>query len=520
MKTKILIVLLIVGIVLVSGCIQQKPTEELPKGEMPTVEEKPTKTPTTTQPPETPSAEITTADELNNKIVRCIELTDIKKVAEGVPTDKISSYVCIAETIGNVKKLSLCEKITRQSIRDYCIVKLTENLEDVSVCEKLIDQKYRFACIGIAALNTLDVSLCDKIGGAGGKDGCIFNIAMKKRDTSLCQKLTSRTYVDPEYCANFIDRLEKTLKDVLGTCEPRKTPSEQAQCIADVASLAKDVSVCDLTDKLKGAPFDAKTECIFLVAARTGDLSLCEKIRYDKYKGLSKDHCILKMAKERKDLLLCDKLLDSGLKEECIKDSIPSVFALIWHVDIEQMKKEQPLISECERAEGLYQKNECYYNQAINTKNFLICKKIKDDWSYRENCYYNLSMALQNASLCNEIIGRKDECFIKQVAECEKIENSEEKIACYIQVGRALKGVQLYDREKHAGYTGYTICEIIDEELRQNCYEEQRKGCGKIEAENERDGCYQAAAIGLKDSKLCEKITNSARKENCYNQLK
>lgn len=50
MKTKFLIGLLIIGIVLVSGCIQQKPTEELPKEEVPTVEEKPTETPTTTQP--------------------------------------------------------------------------------------------------------------------------------------------------------------------------------------------------------------------------------------------------------------------------------------------------------------------------------------------------------------------------------------------------------------------------------------------------------------------------------------
>ena len=69
------------------------------------------------------------------------------------------------------------------------------------------------------------------------------------------------------------------------------------------------------------------------------------------------------------------------------------------------------LIKECDKKQGENIIKECYFDNAIKTRNSIICDKIQNEYS-RDSCYTGVAAAKADTSICNKIKneGRKNFC--------------------------------------------------------------------------------------------------------------
>jgi len=107
--------------------------------------------------------------------------------------------------------------------------------------------------------------------------------------------------------------------------------------------------------------------------------------------------------------------------------------------ELNQTKKVQKIILECENIDNPLLKEECYKTVAIKTANISICEKIKLHYQAADECYLHFAEKNNNFSLCRKIIltENRDYCYLKFAKEkrdpslCEKITDAAIKKLCY-----------------------------------------------------------------------------------------
>lgn len=185
-----LIAVLIISIVLISGCTsdrEYKQPSKVTQSTTSTTEPSPVEEPSVTEEKSVVEiyCDVGGCDMLN----RCTECYE-----EG-------------NTIyGGIKKegISYCDRFSdyRNSV---CFYLAAMSREDVSLCDKISISSKKNFCIAMVAIVKKDVSLCGEIAPSGGgkwtkstddKDGCILWVAEAKKDVSLCERITDSLFKD------------------------------------------------------------------------------------------------------------------------------------------------------------------------------------------------------------------------------------------------------------------------------------------------------------------------------------
>jgi hypothetical protein len=151
------ILFLIVGLVFISGCIQQKSDQG-------------TTTHTTT------AAGITTTTRPHGNFSGLPPLPPLLNMTVLLDrcekTNESFRDMCYMSAAGITKNSSICEKMINETNRDRCYMNIVGAGGDTSICESIINGTFRDRCYTSAARLTKDSSICEKIQNSQDKQMC------------------------------------------------------------------------------------------------------------------------------------------------------------------------------------------------------------------------------------------------------------------------------------------------------------------------------------------------------------
>ncbi len=203
---------------------------------------------------------------------------------------------------------------------------------------------------------------------------------------------------------------------------------------------------------------------------------------------LAKDLCYSEVASFRQEPAMCELIKDNNATED-IKDFCYFKIAIDW--DGVAKGAQNPAL--CENIKEKFQKENCYYQTAQNSKDPEGCEKLSNDDPNNP--------------------GNKDSCYsaVAQLSGdhtiCSRSEDINNEYRCYTFV---------------ADSTGdASVCESIKDfpTIKSLCIAQAKRDpelCGKLpEAGNTRDACYINVASSTKNKKLCSQITNEGIRDDC-----
>lgn len=203
---------------------------------------------------------------------------------------------------------------------------------------------------------------------------------------------------------------------------------------------------------------------------------------------INQDYDLLEEAMKSDDINLCKKISDNLAKEECVAV-----------IDKDTTK--------CPSQIG--RKDDCFRRIGIKTNDVNICSLITDSW-FKSICYREIAINTNNVELCKSMYNDydKNECISKiairtnNLALCSSLSST-------------------------STYTGDTSSYPRD-----NCYKEIAKInndvdlCLLIDDSLWRVACVEVIAKNLKDSSLCNKLSNEAttgikfERDSCSRDMK
>jgi hypothetical protein len=378
-------------------------------------------------------------------------------------------------------------------------------------CWKLKDEEMITGCEQLAF--TMYARDCNE-GPAGAKADCIrknlWTIENYHGILGVCEYITDPALkseclgtVDASYCNGLSDQY---LRD---------------QCLAHAGQHKADVSFCS---GIKDTTLNK--ECIGKVSLARLNESICSVISDPK----ERDSCISGIAIEKKDANLCFRVSDPEEKAQCIKfvgiqgmisDELGGIG--FWNLSLCNSKE----MSASEDAHDF-----CISMVAARNINPDLCEQVRDEDS-RNTCFLALSLA-GDTSVCTRIADDmlKDHCF-KIIAEgtsdpelCDDIEDKALAAECRnntrhgVNAGTVMNASQLGEarqrlKSPNAGLNpAGTICDSPAFKLASKvvALDSDAGEGGGIDP----DHCYQAIAVNLGDTSLCNNIRRPAPKSKCY----
>ncbi len=171
---------------------------------------------------------------------------------------------------------------------------------------------------------------------------------------------------------------------VILECEKIKDNSAKITCYKEVAMERKDLSVCDALDK------NYRESCYVGVAFVKGDISICEnKITNE----ASKDACFSSVAATKKDFSICEKISATYRIERCYK----------------YVAKEKGNLLEC-KTFSARREQYCMLGVAVANFDISICEELISDGD-KEECYVDIAIETKDSSLCEKAGSWKDFCL-------------------------------------------------------------------------------------------------------------
>lgn len=280
--------------------------------------------------------------------------------------------------------------------------------------------------------------------------------AIEAKDASLCEKIIEESEKRKIFKIRRVDKKKEILFACRGLCE-----HYYINCITGVGLVEEDEFVCEKLPTER-----ERAECQKKVFLKT--TNLCKNVLEEE-----KVKCIQQIAIQTNDIELCKKIL-GGV--------------------------------------------ECIAPIAVNTKNLNLCfsEEINYPLSWEPNpyaCFEEVFKYTGDVNLCNQLDELKhpyykDGCLSAAATQlanpqlCEEVGESNYQYACYDDPNTSPR-VCLPDTDK-------TQCFIDFFRKTKNS-----QVCQNITEGVNRDVCYYAAAIELKDYNLCEQIKEKTWKEWC-----
>lgn len=186
----------------------------------------------------------------------------------------------------------ICDDIkTYSNIKKECYFELANQLGDTSLCDKLPEEKViagktRSECYDAVSKYFNQSKLkefstgtrCDKIVYPDTRDKCYYDIAPVKKDQSICENIQAEHIRD--------------------------------WCYIRVARAKEDPDICERVTEPRGN----RRKCYVSLAKELQNPDICERIR----KKVNKDMCFSEIAKIKQDASICDRISDRYTKNGCV----------------------------------------------------------------------------------------------------------------------------------------------------------------------------------------------------------
>lgn len=262
MKLVIPMVLLVILLILVSGCIQTKKISECEQAQFPT---------------------------------DCYTNVAIKEaISSGDPTPcdrglmeyegKFNEGRCFSEFAVEYPDSSLCERVTVH--KDLCFEAVAEATRNPDLCYKIEEFRKQVEVAGVELTTTVEECL----------KRVAYESSIVRSGVEACDKLTE--YEEKEMCYYSINIAEN--------CDKKHESDESARrtCYLTM-SFAMDL--CEKTDK--------RAYCLQTVALRTNNYTLCNFLEKEMH-----DECFYKIALDTNNAELCKKVSYYESRENCLEN--------------------------------------------------------------------------------------------------------------------------------------------------------------------------------------------------------
>jgi len=324
-------------------------------------------------------------------------------------------------------------------------------------CEYITDPALKAECMG-----SVDAGYCGKIVDPVLRDKCLANAALHKSDTSLCAGITDASLRDDCLGKVSLARQNQSI------CSSIKDAGQRDSCIASVAASRGDIMICNTISDA-----DDRARCINVIGIsgflsgkgeKFRDISVCNTDTM-RASAEGRDLCILMVAARNLNPDLCEQIQD--------EDS----------------------------------RNTCFLGFSI-TGDTSVCTRIADDY-LRDSCFKIIAEGTKDLELCDDI--RNEEL----AAECRNVTKhggTSGIVATPEQLAEATRKARTKGGSLNpAG----SVCESPAFKLASKVVARDAdagEGRGGIDP----DHCYQAIAVNLGDTSLCQNINRAAPRSKCY----
>ncbi len=175
---------------------------------------------------------------------------------------------CYYEFASNSTSAENCTKITSSPLRSGCFAQVAINNNSSEACIQAQDPKSVGYCYAQISINMKDMALCQQTPDNAWRLACIKQVAMATNQSESCRSLPNE---DRDECFGAI--AEQTKDSAI--CEEVLKGEARKACHFKVAIAALNESKCPLTES---ATYESM--CYTQIAAKTGNSSICLKIRY------------------------------------------------------------------------------------------------------------------------------------------------------------------------------------------------------------------------------------------------
>lgn len=174
-----------------------------------------------------------------------------------------------------------CSKIKDQENRDSCVVGLAKEKGELAVCDLIKTANIKAYCQHELAVQQNDHEICiSTIENTYWRDNCHFNLALANNQQQYC------TFID-----HSKQQQDCYYKIAVATSDPelckRLAFEDKEQCFTTVAIALPDAAVCDEIN----TPISRNT-CVYKVAKKTNDSSLCQTITFSSIRRLCREQVI------------------------------------------------------------------------------------------------------------------------------------------------------------------------------------------------------------------------------------
>lgn len=204
---KIWIIAILIGIVVVSGCLKEETTTTTPTTSTTTIEV-------------STSVEKTTTTTISN-VDPCKEARDLGELQ--------SCYTAVAT---DTKDPSFCDMktdLSNETLLHLCGINPTDVWVNVSYCDKTYGELWRNYCLEELAQTTENASFCKFINGTGWMGRCYRNLAIDTKDASFCELIDER-YLVKYGCLRKLGALNDSMEKKFKHC------ISDSECVASLYS--------------------------------------------------------------------------------------------------------------------------------------------------------------------------------------------------------------------------------------------------------------------------------------------
>jgi hypothetical protein len=128
----------------------------------------------------------------NNLYILVLVLLSILMILAGFFSDYYFFIISYEDNIFN-ENLE-CEKIVRDSTRDWCYTRLASGAQDISKCDKIVREVRKYQCYASLAKFFNDLSICDRITRLNSREVCYMEFSSFYQIADLCEKINTPSY--------------------------------------------------------------------------------------------------------------------------------------------------------------------------------------------------------------------------------------------------------------------------------------------------------------------------------------
>ncbi|NQV90911.1 hypothetical protein HQ489_00385 [Candidatus Woesearchaeota archaeon] len=161
-----------------------------------------------------------------------------------------------------------CSKVKSEVVRDTCVVELAKKSQSLDACKLVKDETTQGFCQSEIAILKNNPDACDDIENVYWHDNCYNKFALEEEKGQFCGEI----FNDLQYMECYMDVALKTNK--AGLCFILNNPDKDI-CFNKIAQATKDVETCKKIKNLLNAEV-----CIAKVAKLKGDMTICDQLTF------------------------------------------------------------------------------------------------------------------------------------------------------------------------------------------------------------------------------------------------